>query len=647
MIAEVIPETKSNIEAFSYNIPEALLDRIVVGSIVSIPLSNRIIRGVVRSIGIDEPMGFKIKSIKELASDIILSKHYLKIAEWLSRYYLCSLGEAISIFLPPDLIRPRKEIPPDITDSLRPEIKLSQKQEEIYHILKNKLDTPKKPAIIFGVTGSGKTEIYLKLAKETINKNKHVVILVPEIVLTPQTVERFKDIFGESVALMHSNLSKSERLKCYNDFSTGKKPIIIGPRSALLVPSKKIGLIIIDEEQEDAYKQEQNPRYHAVDLAEQIAKELGALLVIGTATPRIESFYKAKSGIWDLFSLEKRHGDKALPKADLIDLREEIKRENYSPLSLKLQQKINQTLLRKKQILLFLNRRGSATFTSCRDCGYVVLCSKCSIPMIYHHNKSELSCHHCGNILIPPAKCPECESLKIKHFGTGIEKIEEEVKRLYPGKRIFRLDSSTITKKEDYLKFYNDFKKGKIDIAIGTQMIAKGLDIPDVELVGVISADTGLHLPHYKATEKTFQIITQVSGRSGRREHAGATVIQSYWPESEAIIAASKHDFKIFYDKEIINRKRFGYPPFRHLVRIVSEHIEEKKALNNLDKIKNTLQHSNLDLIGPGPCFYQKLHNKYRYQIILKLKKLPNDELLKIYKENPHLTFDVDPTNLL
>lgn len=652
MFATIIPETKTtkDVEEFTYKIPENLVDQIKIGSIVFIPFGKQNIRGVVSMILETDDNKYKLRNITSIDENAFIPSEYLEIIRWISSYYLCSLGEALSMFLPPLMKKPREDSRKLKVESRKVEpIKLNETQEQIFQRLKINLRNPQKPALIHGVTGSGKTEIYIKLAEECLKTDKRVIVLVPEIMLTPQTTERFEEIFTDKVTLMHSTLSKSEKFRCYQDFISGQKPIIVGPRSALLVPSDKIGLIIIDEEQEDSFKQEQNPRYHAVDLAREIALKNNALLILGSATPRIETYYKALNNEYDLFILEKRFGKEQLPESEIVDLKDEMKNDNYSPISLKLQAEMHQVLADKKQILLFLNRRGSATFISCRDCGHVILCKNCSIPMVYYTNdkNSHLLCHHCASDEKVITKCPNCGSPKIKYFGAGVDKITEELRKLFPIARIAKVDSTTVTSRKDYENLYNQLKKHEIDIVIGTQMIAKGLDLPNIDLVGVISADTGLHLPHYKASEKTFQIITQVSGRSGRRLGQGKTIIQSYWPKSGAIIAASNHDYRQFYDQEITERKNFSYPPFIHLVRIVAENKDENKAKELIGRVKADLDKLLMTFIGPGPCFYKRLHDRYRFHIILKIENLPDARLQKLRIDYQDLVFDVDPTNLL
>ena len=678
MIAEVIPEkrTSPGHDTFSYLVPENLEGRIQIGSIVEVPFGKKSISGVIASIkchlevpgrseldsgsmdstgfriesGMTKGRGYELKEIKSINPNFVVSKEYLDVSKWVSKYYLCSLGEAVALFLPPKISRPRKAQASNCKAQETSNIQLTTEQEEIFEKLKiNLSEKNKKPALIFGVTGSGKTEIYLKLAAETLKEKKQVVVLVPEIMLTPQTVEKFEKVFPTNVCIMHSGLATSERYNCYKQFYAGEKSIIIGPRSALLIPNNNIGLILIDEEQEDAYKQEHDPRYHAVDLAQKIAEKIGALLVLGTATPRIETYHKAKTGEYDLCTLLSRYQKLLLPPAKIVDLKDEIKQDNYSPVSLELQRNIERVLKSKRHIILFLNRRGVATFVSCRECGEVILCPNCDIPMVYHVNFDNhvLNCHHCDKKLPVPTFCPSCASTKIKFFGAGVDKIESEIIRLFPTARVRKIDAKSLQNKNEYMKLYDDFKSGKIDILIGTQILAKGLDIGTVDLVGVISADTGLHLPYFRANEKTFSLITQVSGRSGRKDNVGQTIIQTYWPDSSAIKMAANHDYEKFYNQEVLERETFNYPPFCHLIRVVSENKTESSAKSELSKVSAILKQEGIDHIGPAKCFMSKINNKFRYHLIIKTKSDLDPKIAKVYESNPYLVWDKDPTNLL
>lgn len=651
MIAEIITEVKSDLDTFSYLIPKKLEGIVARGSIVRIPFGKRKIRGIIRNISNDVIDGkFKLKEI-DTVLEYTLPLKYLEIIKWIKEYYLCSLSEAMTIFLPPDMKRPRAntlKAEKKAEDSAN--ISLSEQQQLIFDYLDSEISSTeaKKPALIFGVTGSGKTEIYIKLIERALLLNKKVVVLVPEIMLTPQTVERLEKFFADKITLMHSNLSASEKYNCYFDFKSGKKPIIIGPRSALLVPDENIGLIIIDEEHEDSYKQEQNPRYHAFDLAKIIAEKTKAMLVLCSATPRVETYYKAEQGEYSLHLLDKRFQGE-MPVGKIIDLKNELRAKNYSVLSNDLRKALTEILESDKQALLFLNRRGMSTFVSCRDCGHIILCKDCSIPLVHHLNSTDekLVCHHCDYKQVIPTSCPNCSSIRIKYFGTGIEKVEREVRESFPTARVARVDASTIKSKNDYEKFYKKFKNHEVDFVIGTQMIAKGFDIPNVDLVGIISADTGLNLPHFKAAERSFQILTQVSGRSGRREKTGKTIIQTYWPEAIPILASSTHDYISFYRNEISERKKFGYPPFQKIVRIISENASMEVAFEKLDNLSKDLRSAQINFIGPGICFYERLHNKYRYQIIIKSDRIPDKRIIKVLENHSHLVFDVDPVNLL
>lgn len=655
MIAKILPITKivGENHTFDYLVPDEFSKSIQVGSLVSIPFGNRKIRGIVIEIIRDAPRSkYKIKNILSIDPNFVLPQKYFDIAKWVANKYICSIGESLGMFLPPEMVRPRVGKEQGTRDEgKKAKITLSKDQQEIFDAISNQQSAKiYKPVLVHGVTGSGKTEIYIKLIEQVINSGKQSVVLVPEIMLTPQTVERLVKYFGERVALLHSSLSKSEKYQSYYEFYRNEKAIIIGPRSALLVPTENIGIVIIDEEQEDSYKQDQTPRYHAVDLAEKIAQSLDAQLILGTATPRITTYHKSKTGAYSYYHLPERHGEAKIPKSTIVDLRNEIKGGNYSPISLKLQSAIRQTLENKKQVLLFLNRRGLATFVSCRDCGYIVICDNCQIPMVYHlqNNGGELVCHHCDAKKTTLAICPECKSPRIKYFGAGTEKVYQEIRNLFPGSRVLLVTADTVKSKDDYLKIFNKIKEHEVDIVIGTQMIAKGLDIPNVDLVGIVSADVGLHLPHFRSSERTFQLVTQVSGRAGRRDDKGEVIVQTYWPESLAIFSATNNDFDSFYQNEISERKKFGYPPFSDIIRIVVENISETKAREEAETIKKFLQKSKIDFIGPAKCFHSKINKRHRYHIIIKSGKIkPIIDWSTIAKSCPHTTIDVDPTSLL
>ncbi|MGL5244489.1 MAG: primosomal protein N', partial [Sarcina sp.] len=441
---------------------------------------------------------------------------------------------------------------------------LNEEQINAYDII---LESEKDIFLLKGVTGSGKTEVYMNLVSYMLLLEKSSLILVPEIALTPQMIERFKGRFGKDVAVFHSRLSDGERYDEWYRVKNGEVKLVIGARSAIFLPFNDLGLIVVDEEHEGSYKSEMNPKYSTIEICEFISKLKGCKVVLGSATPSIESYYKALQGQYELIELKSRANKINLPSISIIDMREELKNNNKSMFSKELFYKINQRLKNKEQIILFLNRRGFSTFVSCRSCGYVFKCDHCDISMTYHNN-GFLVCHYCGKTKRVQNVCPKCNSSYVKFFGTGTEKVEEAVKHYFPNARVLRMDVDTTKKKNSHANIYNDFKNGNADILIGTQMIAKGLDFENVTLVGVLAADTTLNLPDFKSSERTFQILTQVSGRSGRGSKEGEVVIQTYTPDHYSIVYSKEGNYQGFFDKEINIRRIMNYPPFTQLLLI-------------------------------------------------------------------------------
>ncbi|NMB08797.1 MAG: primosomal protein N' [Tissierellia bacterium] len=492
--------------------------------------------------------------------------------------------------------------------------------------------------LIHGVTGSGKTEIYLQLVEEMIKLNKDTIVLVPEISLTPQTIDRFVGRFGDNVAVLHSRLSYGERFDQWRKIKEGKVKIVVGARSAVFAPFNNLGLIIIDEEHEATYKSSMNPKYSAISVAEKRCEQLGAYLVKGSATPSIESYYKAKNGSIKLVSLKERINNKKLPEINIIDMRDELTKGNKSIFSEELYYSIEKNLMKKKQTILFLNRRGYSTFVSCRQCGYVVKCNSCDISMTYYMKENKLKCHYCGLAINPPNICPICKSKYIKYFGIGTEKVEDYTKKLFPNARVERMDLDTTSKKGSHESILQDMKDEKIDILIGTQMIGKGLDFENVTLVGVIAADTSLNLPDFRASERTFQLVTQVAGRAGRGETDGKVIVQTYNPDHYSIQSSKKHDYLTFYNKEILLRKEFNYPPFSNIVSITIYGENRNKVIVVSKNIYNALIKemsinglNNIieNVIGPNPAPLERIKNNFRFQILIKSP----DEYMKKLKE--------------
>ncbi len=527
---------------------------------------------------------------------------------------------------------------------------LTAEQEPVLDYIRKKIIEEKNAPkfLIHGVTGSGKTEIYLRLMEDCFKRQQSTIFLVPEIALAPQLTERIIQRFGqEHVLIWHSALSQSEREFSFQEIIEGEPKIIVGARSAIFAPVKNLGLVIIDEEHENSYKQDSPaPRYHARLVAEKRCELNNCTLILGSATPNIETYYKALNKIdnYHLLKLKKRVYDNALPKVTIIDMREEFNNANKSIFSRLLRSNIQEALARKEQIILFLNKRGAASHVFCRNCGFVYKCSHCDSKTVYHSDRKLMVCHHCGFTEAHPNQCPDCDSQAIKFFGLGTQKLEEEVKQAFPEARTRRLDSDVSKIQNNYINTWNDFRDGSIDILIGTQMIAKGLDNPNLTLVGVISADSNFSQLDYLADERGFQLLTQVSGRAGRKDKPGLVVFQSYQPEREVLLDAKEQDYEKFYAKEIEMREILKYPPFSKLVRFLVTAENETKAIttaNELHKLtcdlleKQGLTIDNLDssqgqdsisILGPSPALISKINNKYRYHVVIKIPLMKNNK---------------------
>ena len=502
------------------------------------------------------------------------------------------------------------------------DLKLTEEQQ-------NALDSIKDDGeyLLFGVTGSGKTEIYLQLIEKKLKDNKSSIMLVPEISLTPQTVDRFIARFGEDkIAVLHSKLSIGERFDQWNKIKEGRAKIVIGARSAIFAPVKDLGLIIIDEEHDESYKSEMSPRYDAKEIAEYIAKTNKIPLILGSATPDLKSYYKAQNGEITLLTLTKRANNSNLPVVEIVDLREELANGNKSMLSRKLQEEIHKNLLMNKQTILFLNRRGFSTFIMCRDCGYTVKCKRCDITMTYHKNENKLKCHYCGYEENVVKECPECHSKNIRYFGAGTQKLEDEVHNIFPDATTIRMDVDTVSKKNSHEEILNKFRNENINILIGTQMVVKGHHFPNVTLVGVIAADSSLNLGDFRANEKTFQTLTQVAGRAGRGEYEGKVIVQTYNPDNYAIEYSKMQDYNLFYNTEIELRKQLKYPPFCDIILIdmSAKNLSELKnvAKNLHSYLKNRVINEKFGLLlySPVPSPVEKIKDRYRWRMIIKCK---------------------------
>ena len=527
------------------------------------------------------------------------------------------------------------------------------------NIIREYINSDDKMFLLKGVTGSGKTEVYMKLVERVLLEGKSAIILVPEIALTPQMIERFKGRFGVNVALFHSKLSDGERFDEWFRVKEGKAKVIVGARSAIFLPAKNLGLIIIDEEHENTYKSEQNPKYQTKEVAEYLSELKGCKVILGSATPSIETYYRALTGEMKLLELNSRVDNKAMPPMKVIDMRNELKGGNKSLFSRELFIAIQERLKRKEQIILFLNRRGFSTFVSCRSCGYVFKCDECDISMTYHKN-GLLICHYCGKTKREPRECPKCHSKYVKFFGAGTQRVEEEVKKYFNNVRILRMDVDTTRDKHSYERIYNTFKNGEADILIGTQMVSKGLDFKNVTLVGILAADMSINIPDYRAAERTFQIITQVAGRAGRGDKQGEVLIQTYTPQHYSLQYAVNYDYEGFYEKEFTVRAMMKYPPFGKLLLINGTSKKEELLKNFMHKITMVIKPLvesclDIEILGPIPCMISKLKENYRWQIVIKgefdsyfsknIKEILYDENKNVYNDI-RISMDINPNNL-
>jgi len=540
-------------------------------------------------------------------------------------------------------------------------LRLTSAQESVFNPIRASLrgenvnKTGSDVFLLHGITASGKTEIYLQALAEAVKLGKQGIALVPEISLTPQTIERFSARFPGRVAILHSQLSLGEQFDEWQRIKNGEVDVVVGPRSALFAPQSNLGLIIIDEEHEWTYKQhDQSPRYHARDAAIKLAKLTGAVVVLGSATPSIETYYHAQRDDYHLLHLPERVVPKenaSLPEVTVVDMREELKAGNRSIFSRTLSQAIEKVLVNKEQAILFLNRRGGATAIQCRNCGFVLKCKRCDIPLTYHLDSDSLVCHRCNYKTAVSQTCPNCLSKRIRYLGIGTEKLEEEVRAEFPRAKLLRWDSDMTQRKHSHEAILNKFRSHEADILIGTQMVAKGLDIPLVTLVGVVIADTSLNLPDFRAGERTFQLLCQVAGRAGRGPSGGQVIIQTYNPKHYAIQAAAKHGYASFYEREIEFRRQLREPPFTQLASLTYAHTNDNRCREETEKMakrileeRDALGIPEINLVGPAPAFIHRLRGRYRWQIILRGSDL-SDFLIRIPFPQGWI-IDIDPVGL-
>jgi len=646
---------------FEYLLPIELESERLVGRRVVAPFGTKGRTGYVVDT-MKKPGLRSLKTIGEiLDNEPLISPNLLEIARWISKYYVCSLGQALDTILPHNFrpVKLKETIKPKKMNVFSPFIP-SPQQRRILRPIQNSIKEKKFAVfLIHGVTDSGKTEVYLQAIAQAQEMGRQSIFLVPEISLTPQFLNIFEERFGPiRIGLWHSRLSQGERYRIWQSAYHGKIDVMIGARSAIFAPFPDLGLIIIDEEHDTSYKQEKRPMYHTRELAEKRAELERATLVLGSATPSLEAYYRALTGVrpYKLLTLPERIYKRSLPSLHVIDMREELRsRNNRSILSLKLSEAIAERLKKGEQVILFLNRRGYSTFILCRECGFVLKCPNCNVSLVYHFDERSLRCHYCNHRDDQPRFCPRCGGRKIRYFGTGTEKVEQVVKKMFPSARVLRMDIDTMRYKDAAEKIFNAFRQRKVDILVGTQLVAKGWDFPDVTLVGIISADTALNLPDFRSAERTFSLVTQVAGRSGRGAKGGEVIIQTYNPAHYSIRMALKNNYRSFYEREIEFRKELDYPPVTNLVIILVRGKDEKKVITTSEKIVSLLKRE-IDVatvLGPVPAVLNKVGGRYRWQIFIKITDM--NFIFEFFQRHQfgfeergvEVNVDVDPLSML
>ncbi len=657
MFAKVLFDLPLDTE-FTYRIPKDLESLICVGVRVNVPFRSYSKIGYVVEIIEDYDTDYVIKDIKKnVDKEPLFTNSQIELAKWMSDFYLCSVGEALALQIPGG--KREKVFSMSINEediSTREIDELSKEQNEALSILRKK-----ESALyyLYGVTGSGKSEVYFRFAKEIIKEKKQVIYLVPEITLTHQLIQQVSKRFDQEVAILHSAMTQSQRLSQWLKILKNEVSIVIGVRSAIFAPFNNLGLVIIDEEHESSYKSSQTPRYHARQIAQHICKKNNAILIMGSATPSLEAFKLMKENHIKKIELLNRVGFGLLPKMKVVNMINE-----KGIISKALEDEINTTLKKRKQVILFLNRRGYSYYFHCKSCGYEMQCPNCSISLTYHKNNNSMVCHYCGYKTKPIRICPECNSLDVGYRGFGTEMVEQEIKSLFPFANIDRLDGDVAKDKKNMFSVLDKFKNGETDILLGTQMVAKGFNFPNVELVGIVLADSAMNIPDFRAQERTYALVTQVAGRAGRFNSKGKVVIQTLQPDNRAIQNALNNDRISFYENELKVREETEFPPYSRQLNLVFRGLDKKttdefsqfieQKLNNLNLHLYKKNNTSVEIYGPNECSVFKIANNYRYNILLQHEKITYCQWLvkkaleevKIPK-GIYIEIDVDPLQII
>lgn len=643
---------------FDYRIPEKLEPKAGVGSRIRAPFGRRSATGVIVEIMSSSSVP-KIKDLDEILDEIpSIPKEIMNLAKFMADHYLCSLGEALGVCGVTGVAPKRNVKTKEIDDETAVYVrhpKLSPDQNKALSMIErqSKLDKP-GVVVLEGVTSSGKTEVYLRAAENYLAQGKSVLYLLPEIALTSRAARGIQKRFGTIVAVYHSAIARGERYRTYNRILSGEARLVVGARSAVFAPLKDLGLVIVDEEAESAYKQEETPRYQARDLAVLRAQRAGALAVLGSATPSMETLHNVKRARYAHVRLPERIDSRPLPEIRLLDLRKHIGKNAF--LSFPLREAIRERIEKKEQIILLLNRRGFATLIACGDCAEPVRCKRCAVSMVLHQNPRALKCHYCDLTIAVPTVCEACSGKQLTPLGAGTQRIEIEVAEVFPGLRVARVDADVATKKNQVDSTLRAFARGEIDLLTGTQMVAKGLDFPRVTLVGVISADFSLAMPDFRAEERTFQLLTQVAGRAGRGDRPGLVLIQTRNPEHPVLQAVSTGNSMEYMDQQLRARKVLGYPPFLRLARVLFESLSEKAAEDQAKKFAEAASQAGASarVLGPAAAPLSKLRGRYRFHVLIKAAK-PSQVRKTIYQGlgvlpkggKVIIRVDIDPQSML
>jgi len=662
MNVKVIPATRiggNREQKFTYHVPDSLSGHIKIGQTVEIPFGKRTIFGIVAEILDDngEQPSYTLKDVVSIkTAEALFTPQLFALADYISQEYLTPLGLVVKAMMTKPAVRAvANQRPASLPNSKQ--IELNEQQQSAVDILEKSFGKP-EIFLLHGVTGSGKTEVYLKIIEKLLTQGKQSLIMVPEIALTPQTLSRIESRFpADIIEVVHSRISYGQKFIIWKNIFEGKTKILIGPRSALFAPFVDLGLIVMDEEHDPSFKQfDQNPKYHSRFVAGKLSKLWNCPLLFSDATPSLESYFATEHGQATKIELTTRPSQE-MPQVKLVDMREETKAGNFNIFSEILIKKMESALEKGRQVILFINRRGTATSMLCQDCGELVYCQSCQVPLVFHNAKRKLVCHHCGRNYDVPITCGKCGSQRLKFSGTGTEKVEFLISKIFPQYQVARLDRDNITKKSEFEKFYSEFMSGKFQILVGTQMIAKGWDLSGVSLIGVINADTTLSLPDFRSNERTFQLVTQVSGRAGRGSFPGEVILQTHSPENFAIRAATKHNYKEFYEQEIEQRQKFDYPPISRLIKLTTKGRSQDKAMESgrqvVAGLKSILSGGKDIVLGPSPAFIPRVRGSFIVYVIIKLenheKSLSSNSNLRKFLLNlsPEWDVDVDPDSTL